>query len=329
MILRVLFLILILLAKTKAEEKCQGKFVNPVTDICWSCLFPITIGGMKVSTSGEDTENPRRVLCQCPRWPYIGVPISFWEPARLVDVTRIPYCMVTLGGIQMKQNGAKGRGTVEGGHVMEQGHTRMRQSFYQVHWYVYPITYLLEVLVDFLCIESGQVDLAYITELDLLWNDDEAAFILNPEAVLFSNPIAQAACVVDCTAATLGFPLDAMFWCAGCQGTMYPFTGTVNYHVGGVQASLLVLQRMIAKLHREFLAPVTSGEGALCDKYLSPMIKKSQYKTQMVYPIPDTKSKSCFPLGRTETIWAAGKEFPCDGEDFGYLIWRKRNCCLL
>ncbi|XEO10470.1 TraU family protein [Orientia tsutsugamushi] len=28
-------------------------------------------------------------------------------------------------------------------------------------------------------------------------------------------------------------------------------------------------------------------------------------------------------------MWQAGREFPVNGEDFGYLIWRKRDCCLL
>jgi conjugal transfer pilus assembly protein TraU len=28
-------------------------------------------------------------------------------------------------------------------------------------------------------------------------------------------------------------------------------------------------------------------------------------------------------------LWGSGKEFPYQGEDFGYLVWRKRSCCLL
>ena len=23
---------------------CEGRFVNPITDVCWSCLFPLTLG---------------------------------------------------------------------------------------------------------------------------------------------------------------------------------------------------------------------------------------------------------------------------------------------
>jgi hypothetical protein len=73
---------------------------------------------------------------------------------------------------------------------------------------------------------------AYITELDPLWNADELSFILNPEAILFGNPIAQAACAADCVAATAGFPLNPLFWCGGCQGSLYPFTGNNPAHNG-------------------------------------------------------------------------------------------------
>jgi conjugal transfer pilus assembly protein TraU len=319
------YLTIFLILTQVIQAKCQGRFVNPITDVCWSCMFPITIGGVRVSAGGEDTANVRSPVCACSTpIPRVGVPISFWEPVRLVDVTRTPYCLVSMGGIQLAKQGIKGRGAVDNGRS-----TRTRSSFYQVHWYMYPLLYWLELLTDFVCMEKGDPDLAYMTELDPFWDDDETSFILNPEAVLFGNPVAQAACAADCVAASSGFPLDPLFWCAGCQGSMYPFVGTVTAHVGGVQASLLLVNRMIAKLHREGLLWGTVGSQGLCNRYPMPIIQKSQYKTQMVYPIPSTASRQCHPLGRSEQVWAAGKEYPYQGEDFAYLIWRKRSCCLL
>ncbi len=232
-----------------------------------------------------------------------------------------------MGGIKITRADHTTQG---GGRVATAGGSSIRgikHSFYQVHWYVYPVIYWLELLVDFICLETGSLDVGYLTELDPFWNDDETSFIINPEAILFGNPIAQAACAADCIAASSGFPLDPLFWCDGCQGSLYPFTGSIPAHVGGVQASLLATARMMAKLHREGLLWGYMGEAGLCGKYPMPVIKKSQYKTQMVYPIPFTSG--CQPLGRSEMLWGSGKEFPYKGEDFGYLIWRKRNCCLL
>lgn len=317
-----------LFAFSEAQAKCVGRIVNPVTDICWSCLFPITIGGFKVSPNGEDTPNVRTIICQCPIPipPYVryGITLSFWEPVRLVDVTRTPYCLVNMGGNQLMKRGVKGHGGVGSGT-----NGQMRQSFYHLHLYMYPVMYWLELIVDFICMEKGKVDMAYITELDPTWNDDELAFILNPEAVLFANPIAQASCAVDCAAATSGFPLDPMFWCAGCHGSIYPFVGTVAHHVGGVQASLLIVERTLAKLHRLGVLPGTAGVKALCGHYYMPIIQKTQYKTQMLYPVPATNSRQCYPIGRSDVLWSSNKEFPFQGEDFGYLIWRKRTCCMI
>lgn len=328
--LSVFYSILLLFSLESVEANCQGRFVNPLTDICWSCLFPMTIGGANVSGGGfEDTPNPSGFLCMCPRpplnLPTPGVPVSFWEPARLVDVTRTPYCLINMGGIQLAGSGRmQGRGSVS-----DKSHSGgLRRSFYQVHWYVYPVIYWLELLMDFACLERASFDVAYLTELDPLWNDEETGFILNPEAVLFGNPIAQGACAADCALASIGFPNDALFWCGGCQGSLYPFSGTISAHVGGVQASLLATQRMMAKLHRELLLHGYMGSAGQCTKYPMPIIKKTQYKTQMVYPIPSTERGGCHPLGRSETLWASNREFPYQGEDFGYLIWRKRNCCI-
>jgi conjugal transfer pilus assembly protein TraU len=321
---RLLFALSILITfPFTVSAHCVGKLINPITDICWKCIFPITIAGLTVA-SGEDTPNARNPVCYCKDPPRVGIPISFWEPVRLVDVTRTPYCMVNLGGISMgPSRGVQGRGSV--GHTVK-GH--MQQSFYQVHWYVYPLIYWLELLTDFVCLEKAQFDVAYLTELDPLWNDDETNAIINPEAALFGNPIAQAACAADCLAASSGFSQDMLFWCAGCQGSIYPFTGSVATHSGGVQASLLLTQRFIAKLHREVLLWGYVGVQGLCHRYPMPIIRKTQYKTQMTYPIPSTVN-GCHPLGRSDQLWSTGHNYPYKGEDFGYLIWRKRSCCFL
>ena len=60
---RWLVMAFMVLAATFARESmagvCQGKFANPITDICWSCLFPLTLGGTPIMTMGqEDTGNP-------------------------------------------------------------------------------------------------------------------------------------------------------------------------------------------------------------------------------------------------------------------------------
>lgn len=201
--IRSLLLVMILLLTSQsatAKIGCTGRFVNPITDVCWSCLFPITILGVKIVNGGPDTAPPKFPLppipvCACARSgipvPVPGIPISFWEPVRLVDVTKSPMCMVSLGGISLGSTPQKGMKEDEEG------------AFYHVHWYIYPVIYWLEILLDFVCLEMSSVDIAYMTEFDPLWGDDVKVSILNPEAILFANPLAQVACVADCIAKPL------------------------------------------------------------------------------------------------------------------------------
>src|SRR5665647_3679230 len=90
---------------SQAQAKCEGNFVNPTTDICWDCFFPISIGNMNI-VSGDypDTKNPALPIefCKMNAPPYmrVGLNIGFWEPFALTDVTPEPYCLVNMGGIK-------------------------------------------------------------------------------------------------------------------------------------------------------------------------------------------------------------------------------------
>jgi conjugal transfer pilus assembly protein TraU len=311
---------------------CKGKFLNPITDICWSCMFPMKVGGGTLLSMGQEDSNSTggNPFCFCGNGtlnPKIGVKIDFWEPSRLFEAVRRPHCYPSLGGItldpgidapahQQSKKGQKG--------IQNTG------SFYNAHWYTNPIMYWLEVVLDNNCMERGTFDIAYATEYDPMWSDTSLAFLLAPDSALFANPIASAVCAADCVASTAGFPLNSLFWCAGCQGGMYPLTGWVATHIGGVQASTLLMQRMTNKLHRQGLMWAASGDGGLCGMYPQVIMDKTNYKSQLTFPIPNTtkiSGRCCQPYGRTTVITGAGKEIPYIGEDFAYQIFRKRSCC--
>lgn len=298
--------------------------------------MPISIGNFRIGKGSapkkRDTRNPSNPVCACSKLgqpvPIPGISVGFWEPVRLVDVTRTPYCLVNLGGIELgsdhKRRSASARGY---------GKKSTHHSFYHLHYYMYPLIYWLELLTDFLCLEQGSFDVAYMSEFDITWNDPKMQSLLNPEAALFGNPISQAVCALDCGASTFDLPIDSMFWCAGCLGNMYPFAGTNADHVGGVQNSSLLTTRILAKMHRIGLARETSTSdgsvnGKICRKSLALRLKKSQYKLQMVNPSTTSSGIGCWPIGLTDVAYSAFKEFPYDGEDWGYLIWRKNNCCM-
>ena len=80
--LAILFFIFIDSAQAK---QCTGRMVNPITDICWACILPISIGAAPVVPGKTaDTTNFPSPLCFCPAPPPIfvrpGVAVGFWEP---------------------------------------------------------------------------------------------------------------------------------------------------------------------------------------------------------------------------------------------------------
>ncbi|EAQ0499776.1 conjugal transfer protein TraU [Salmonella enterica subsp. enterica serovar Bonariensis] len=309
-----------------ADAACEGRFVNPITDICWRCMFPLSLGSTKV-TGGDlpDTSNPGSPVQFCPMPPpvfqRVGLAIGYWEPMAMTDVARSPGCMVNLGGFTVNL-GKMGMGTAKKDDKQVNG------AFYHVHWYKYPLTYWLNIITSLGCLQGGDLDIGYLSEIDPTWEDSALTSILNPEAVIFANPIAQGACAADAIASAVNKPLDPLFWCAGSQGSMYPFNGWVSNESSPLQSSVLVSERMAFKLHRQGqILESVGADRAVCFEYPSPIIPKERWRYQMVNMYPDVAQ--CHPFGRTVMRWETGRNPPNTKKNYGYLLWRKRNCVFL
>jgi hypothetical protein len=58
-----------------ASGTCQGSFPNLITDICYDCMFPVTLAGglLNFGVSGNDYDTGASNLSA-------GIPLGFWEP---------------------------------------------------------------------------------------------------------------------------------------------------------------------------------------------------------------------------------------------------------
>ena len=326
---RIFFVILSLLSFVSGEgmAACHGRVPNPVTDVCWQCLFPLTVGTNSLGTTGiaPDVKTDAPAFCACTTNGNVtvGLNIGFWEPIRTIEIVREPFCFPTLGGTKITNaTFAPSHGRTP--NPKKRGH---RTSFYQVHWFHTPWLYLLEILLDTKCLEQSPWDLAYMTELDPLWDDSQATYLLNPDVALFSNAVALGACAVDCVAATLTTAMDELYWCGGCAGSLFPLTGWVNAHITPMQAWSLLTQRFTLKLHREGVQWAQYGKDGQCGPRLEWVMAKSVYRTQMQYPSRETQGACCHPFGASTAIDAIGKTPPIYGEDGAFLVWRRRDCC--
>lgn len=333
---RTLFAIIFVIASSQCfgAAKCHGQFINPITLVDWKAMFPLYIAGAKVAKSNNDAATPTPkggAICTCSgRYPFVyGVPVSFWQPFRAVDVTRKPYCMVNLGGTEVPIGVKTATSDIANNVSSDLGRGHQIAN-YHVHWYVYPLLLWMNILTDVACMESEDFDIAYMTELDPMWGDDELSSWIAPESLIFANPIAQSACIADCAASTFAKPIDTLFWCAGCQGGVYPLSGTVPYHQSAMDSTTLIAERMLFKLHRQGLLHGSMGTRGMCGKYPMLWWKKSQYKLQVVNPsINKDKANSTNAIGKTVVPWSFGKDLDPANGDFGYIVWRRKECCVL
>ena len=307
---------------------CKGTPINPVTDICWQCMFPAQIGSVSYGNGQESAPgNITSPACVCPdskQGIIAGLSVAFWEHARMIETVKDPYCFPILGTGMTNPKPGFSSGTARG-----PGHNDNEYSFQQAHYYTFPAWSILKFFMDFPCAEQGGFDLAYMTEVDPMWNDDSLSFIINPEALLFGNPVSQVACVADSVAATVTTPIDPLFWCMGSWGSFYPLTGSMNSSEPlSVNAGLAA--RMLFKLGRESLLFDTGINQCSSGGVITPILVKSNYRLQIVKPVRGT---ACNPIGRPSLIWGSAKNPPWGAgsnspDNFLWSMTRRRVCCV-
>lgn len=381
-LLTAIFIAASIYSNADTKSTCHGRFINPITDICWSCLFPMFIGPIPVVWNIGNQKGATIIdvdkgidygvpmvksgqlplgTCTCSERGLIapiGLMMSWYEPSRFVDITRAPFCMVGLGGIDLS-GGLSGILPAPGyGDSKRDGGTS--SSFYQTHWFLDPIFAILGI-IDAGCNvgASKSIDLMFMSEVDPTWNDDSLSIIFSPEVVLFSSIPAQLACGIDCVGASLpntepaakvvwpapyfsntpsatnpasgSNPSKHLFWCGGCQGSLYPLDGNNVDNAYAVQSSILSAEKLNGLMHRMGLEDYTTGTWGMCNNLLPDMfLRKDEWKYSMGYPVPQTAYPACCnAFGETDANWNSGASFPYTGEDFTYIMYHERDCCFL
>ncbi len=323
-----LIAVLMLAMIRDASALCApGRFMNPVTDICWDCMFPMKIGGLTIVPGLPDEPDLTSIpVCACPFPPPIfwrpGITFSFWEPARYAETVKDPYCFPSLGfGLSNPSGGFLG-GTGDSDTVAG-------KTFQQAHYFIYPVMTIMELFTDVSCLELSGFDVGYMTEVDPSWNQDYLMAILDPKVFLVANPIAQMSCIADSVASNLDFPLDFMFWCMGSWGSAYPVTGNNQDH-DYTQGNIGIAYRLLYKLAGFGLVCDVDNPVTLCTCLPLPLLIKHNYRLQEAMPVPDW---ICHGVGTSDLVWGVGKNPPFVGlgtaaDNFVWMIFRKRGCCM-
>ena len=310
-----------------AQSLCTGQFPNLITDLCYDCLFPMTLGGGLVSFGVQGTDYDSGAgsspICLCANSLTAGTPTSFWEPHYMVDVTNVAGCLPLMDASVISSIPNSGMG----GATTNSGAVTTRSAFMHANEYLNPVMTALGVIGASPCLDSRSFDIPFMSWADPTWDDDNLSLMLTPYAYAFSGIASIAAEIPDSISATTGFPNPYLFWVAGAWGEMYPLNGHVNVASTPETTAHLLLARIFAKLHAAGTQQSTAGKSALdsCGAFGVPelIMDKRQYKTNRIFPFADNM---CTPIGRPLLLQETGAARPTD-KDYGYFVFQKRDCC--
>lgn len=334
-----------------------------ITNICWECIFPIRVGGFEVFGGGyaPPAEAAGDLLCICDDpfgpLPRIGTSIGLWLPTHIYESTYHPGCSPTLGGVSI--------GIADRRYMGDEGMQEFdlqQQSFNHSHVYTFPATVMLELFTA--CgFGPGDVDLLFMSEIDPTWNDPQLALYTNPFGAFAASLPAAAACVPDAISASLGFPIDTLFWCAGTWNTTLPPLTGMLHNMGPVQFSAMTSLRTLANSHLRGFQRSHVGDSAQCYPRIDPILNRSHYRWQAIWPRPeggplnaiarafssadaaasgapppdfsapldpsalDSTATSNHASGESLLRWGAALTIPSVGELPIYMLWSWQDCC--
>lgn len=320
--------------KACPDSKILGASI--INKVCWTCMFPIWLSAVEVGDGPVPEGMDNDVFCSCRNTLGIdvpGVPLSGWFPARLIELTRKPYCSPVLGGRTLLKGNRLWGGNWQGSSKRNVGGGGI---FKNSHYYAFDLLLMLRMVANTKCSPGGSqgMDLLYMSEVDPTWNDNVLGFFLVPESIVFANPVALMACAVDCMAQSAApnkyylRAADATFWCAGCWGGIYPHGGFSSNADSPVDASSLIATRKLAALFRRGLARKTVGRENWCGGTVYPFLPKSQYRMQMMFPVSESAGNCCHRIGESTYRWGNWRNVPAVGEDQVYLLHRFTQCCM-
>jgi conjugal transfer pilus assembly protein TraU len=271
-----------------------------ITGICWSCMFPVYLAGVRVfdGRSGRPAGANNDRACYCGgdlssgELPTAGFSAGLFVPSRLIEVVRKPWCFPSLFGADLADaNVMDGALAYGGAGRYENSMDAEAHAFWTWHMYAFPLLEILELMNVPKCNVDNysSFDLLFVSEAFPNWYDSQLAFLVNPEAMLFGNPTAQAAGLADCAAASADDPLNSVFWMAGCWGSHYPLTGHTGTGSAPMTASLAA-SRALFLLGRLGFLKRTVGSDALCGGKKMPVLTKTQYRFQQLFPVPESNN---------------------------------------
>lgn len=355
-------------------------FENIVDGMCWSCSLPISIfggavgidfGKGKKKKDGSGSERPSGASKSpggfCLNKDNNGVPhptygatVSMWAPAKLAEVTNVPWCFPSLGGIDFNDSDASGLADASENGELTQGSGGIagirgiadsfmvggnktstadgedggnsKQSFYHSHLIEFPLFAILNAIPDTKCLQDKyfDVDVTFMSEVNVAYNDTLTSAMLSPEGAAFSSLPAISACSIDAVASTTADSIDRLYWCAGSWGEVFPLNGYHRQEHSFVETTSLASYKLLMTMHRLGLVRESYGSNeAMCGKPKRQWIPKKQgWRHSMIFPVAESENPCCHNIGANTFKWGEHRQYPGEGTQAAVYMYNKFTECL-
>ncbi len=205
------------------------------------------------------------------------------------------------------------------------------------HFIIFPVFSVMNFAQDTFCFERADtLNIGTMSEvLPQARNDILANIVDGGINLLTANPLAQAACVVDCASSVIGKPINSMFWCSGCWETPKTDSSFVAAQNPVAEAAAHV-QKLTRFLHRTSLlsktsnakfAFTTSEAGSVANSMCEERYFGERIKTQYQYNLNTPTTGKAFTTGSYPLSTFAFKNTLSSGDDFSMWLWRTRDYC--
>ena len=314
-----------LIAAAPAQAACtDDEFMDPINDVVWDCIFPITIASIPLDFGNHPPDNEAGgLLCECPGQGIYGIGflVTFWEPARVVETVADPWCFPTMG---MELDGGSNLGYEGSGTLYRDAGLNSNIAYQNYHYYITPMWAILDLFTDIPCIsDEPSFDLAMVSEIRPDWHDDLTAAQYYPETSLMASAPVVMVCMADAIAAGFQRPIDALYWCMGSWGTTYPMSGHIVVQ-DYVTANAGIAGKAMFVQARTGLLPDRAVN--YCAATPIPIWVKSHWRMQQIDPAVDNR---CHAIGHPGILWTDRKNPIGKQDNFSWLLFRKVRCCVV
>lgn len=258
-----------------------------------------------------------------------GWSVGISEPIGVYDSVNTPWAFPCLD-LKLDTRVDRPQGTSQDGGDNSGGEKNY-------HFVIFPVFSVMNFLQDTFCFERlDTLNIGTMSEvLPQARNDILANITDGGVNLLTANPIAQAACVVDCASSITGHPINSMFWCSGCWETPKTDSAFVSAKQPVAEAAAHV-QKLTRLLHRTALMTKTSNAtfafttdeaGSVTDSMCGERLFFERIKTQYQYNLNTPTVGKAFKTGSYPLSFAAFKNTLNSNDDFSMWLWRTRDYC--